>query len=265
MTDVFGAGYAELYDLLYRDKDYDAEVELLEQVFDRHGLLGDMVLDLGCGTGQHAIRLARLGYRVTGVDRSASMLALARVKAEQQLDEDTPHPTFVEGDVTTVRLGEEGEGGGGSFDAALMMFAVLGYQVTDAAVGRALRTVRAHLRPGGLFVCDVWHGPAVLRLRPTARTKVVDVPDGRVMRTAVATMDATAQRVDVVYHVRRMRGEHEVADMHETHRMRYFFPDQLRELFEQAGLALVDLTALGSLDTPPSEESWNVLAVGRAV
>jgi SAM-dependent methyltransferase len=257
MSETFGAVYAELYDLLYRDKDYDAEVSMLERLFEQHGLAGDRVLDLGCGTGQHAIRLARRGYRVTGVDRSASMLAIARVKAEQQLDELAPMPVFVEADVGAVRVGE-------GFDAVLMMFAVLGYQVTPAAVLASLRTARAHLCEGGLFVCDLWYGPAVLKLRPSARTKVVDVPDGRIMRSACATLHGAAQRVDVVYHVRRMRDREVVADLSETHRMRYFFPDELRATMEQAGFELLELKAFGDRDMPPSEESWNVLAVGKA-
>ncbi|MEP6999757.1 MAG: methyltransferase domain-containing protein, partial [bacterium] len=105
MSDTFGAAYAEQYDLLYQDKNYDAEVALLERLFRAHDLKGTAVLDLGCGTGQHAIRLAQHGYEVTGVDRSPQMLRIARVKAEQSLDELSPQPSFVEGDITSVRLG----------------------------------------------------------------------------------------------------------------------------------------------------------------
>ncbi|NEE56401.1 methyltransferase domain-containing protein, partial [Streptomyces sp. SID8455] len=42
------------------------------------------VLDAGCGTGRIAIRLAGLGYRCTGVDIDASMLAVARREAPAQ-------------------------------------------------------------------------------------------------------------------------------------------------------------------------------------
>ena len=53
-----------------------------------------------------------------------------------------------------------------------MMFAVLGYQHTNADVLDALATARAHLDVGGLFAFDVWYGPAVLSERPSERVKV---------------------------------------------------------------------------------------------
>ncbi|MEP6619508.1 MAG: methyltransferase domain-containing protein [bacterium] len=259
MSDTFGAAYAGQYDILYQDKDYDAEVAMLERVFERHELKGNAVLDLGCGTGQHAIRLARRGYDVTGVDRAPEMLAIARVKAEQSLDEVAPQPSFVEGDVTSVRLG------GSPYDAVLMMFAVLGYQVTNEAVRASLRTVRAHLRPGALFICDVWYGPAVLSVRPSERTKVVDAPDGQVIRSVRTHLDSFAHRADVSYRVWRLRGKEVIAEMKETHSMRFFFPQELAILFEDAGLSLLELRAFGNTDTQPTEGTWSVLAVGRAV
>jgi SAM-dependent methyltransferase len=259
MNDTLGAAHAQQYDLLYQDKNYDAEVALLERLFRKHALEGNAVLDLGCGTGQHAIRLAQHGYEVTGVDRSPEMLRIARVKAEQSLDELSPQPNFVEGDVTTVRLG------GTPFDAALMMFAVLGYQVTNDAVRASLRTVRTHLRPGALFVCDVWYGPAVLHMRPSERTKVVDAPGGQVIRSVRTELDSFAHRADVSYRVWRLRDKEVVAEMHEKHAMRFFFPQELALLFEAAGLELLELRAFGDSDAPPTEETWNVLAVGRAI
>jgi predicted TPR repeat methyltransferase len=51
---VFNQQYADQYDYLYGDKDYEAECDLLVQIFKRYG--GGRVkniLDIGCGTGNH--------------------------------------------------------------------------------------------------------------------------------------------------------------------------------------------------------------------
>src|SRR6056297_1204078 len=39
-----------------------------------------MIIDVGCGTGRHAIELARRGYQVTGIDLSESMIKKAKIK-----------------------------------------------------------------------------------------------------------------------------------------------------------------------------------------
>ena len=71
MSEVFGSLYADIYDSVYRDKNYDEECNIIRKLFNSYGD-GNVssVLDLGCGTGNHALRLAAQGYRVAGVDRS---------------------------------------------------------------------------------------------------------------------------------------------------------------------------------------------------
>ncbi len=177
--------YARFYDLLYRDKDYAAECDCLELLFARHAR-GKVrsVLDLGCGTGGHALLLVARGYRVAGVDRSQGMLAVARRKA----GEAGVAARFSRGDIRTVRLGR-------TFDAVISMFAVLGYQTEDRDVVAALATAAAHLRPGGLLVFDVWFGPGVLADPPAKRVKRVAGEGTRLVRRTESTMDLAAQVV----------------------------------------------------------------------
>lgn len=42
------------------------------------------ILDIGCGTGRHAIELTKRGYQVTGIDLSEGQLKRAREKAEKE-------------------------------------------------------------------------------------------------------------------------------------------------------------------------------------
>src|SRR3989304_6740337 len=75
--------FAQYYDFIYHSLvDYEGDVDFAERIFRRFmGRRVESVLDLGCGTGHHAIPFARLGYDVTGLDLSTQMLAYARRKA----------------------------------------------------------------------------------------------------------------------------------------------------------------------------------------
>lgn len=256
MSDVFGAGYAGAYDDLYRDKDYAAECERIREVFRRDGS-GDVrtVLDLGCGTGGHLVRLARMGYDVAGVDRAADMLDRAREKARALPP--GRRAEFHAGDVRTVDLGRR-------FDAVLMMFAVLGYQTENADVLAALSTARRHLEPGGLFLCDVWYGPAVLREKPSARLKVVPTRRGKILRAASGELDARRHVCTVHYDLWELEDGRLVAETRESHRMRYFFPRELEFYLECAGFAPPRLEAFPGPAREPDETTWNVLAVAKA-
>jgi SAM-dependent methyltransferase len=248
---VFGAEYAAAYDTLYRDKDYAAECDLIECVFRAYaGGPVRRVLDLGCGTGGHAAPLAERGYQVVGVDRSDAMLGQAHARGSAA--------RFVRADILGLDLRE-------TFDAVVMMFAVLGYQVANAEVLGALASVRRHLRPGGLFVADAWYGPAVLRQRPTDRVKVQDMPAGQLIRAASGELDVRHHLCSVRYHVWRIDQAQRVSETTEEHRMRYFFPLELEAFAQQSGLEVLRLGQFPEFDQDPDEASWNVMFAARAV
>jgi SAM-dependent methyltransferase len=251
MTEVFGAGYADSYDDLYADKDYSAECDLLEEIFRRAAAPVRSLLDLGCGTGRHSVELAARGYDVVGVDLSEGMLERARLRA---LDQKVDRTTFVLGDIQTIDVGRR-------FDAVVSMFAVVGYQIGDAAVLSTLANVRRHLEPGGKFVFDVWYGPAVLAVGPSARVKVVATEDGEIERRASGTLEPGGHVCSVEYGLIRRRAGRADDTASETHRMRYFFEDELAGFLAEAGFRLESISAFPDVEDRPSAESWNVLVV----
>lgn len=254
MTTPFGAAYSGSYDAIYGEKDYAAECSLIEELLRTHarGPVSS-ILDLGCGTGNHAIPLTQRGYAVTGVDRSEAMLALARAKAERA----GVTPIFGTADVRHVQLGRE-------FDAALMMFAVLGYQIANADLLATLRAVRAHLAEGSLFIFDVWHGPAVVRIGPSPRIKVIETGDETILRAADGTLNSAQQTCLVTYQLWRLRGSQLVDRSEESHVMRYFFLPELRLFLQVAGFELVDVRTLEGA-AAPTEDDWNMVCVARAI
>jgi len=257
MSEVFGSAYADSYDVLYQDKDYLAECELIKQVFQEYGKRPiRQILDLGSGTGGHAIPLVQQGYEVVGVERSPGMLVQARTKAAKEAPDG--RLLFHQGDIRSVELGRE-------FDAALIMFAVLGYQHENTDVRAALRTARRHLRPGGLLVFDVWYGPAVLRERPSQRVKVITTGDGKVLRVASGTLDTLRHLCRTDYLLWRWSDGKPVQETSESHLMRYFFPRELDLFLQCEHFALDRLGAFPDFHRDPDETTWNVLAAAHAL
>ena len=208
------------------------------------------VLDIGCGTGGHAVLLAERGYDVVGVDLSPDMLARARAKAEAA----GRSIEFVEGDARSFDVGR-------TFDVATFFFAVLGYQQTNEDVRAALGTARRHLNDGGLLFFDIWNGPGVVADPPGTRERVFETPDGPLKRIASSELDVRRQIASVHYRLERAGAEPE----EETHVMRFFFPAELELFMELEGFALLSLSPADTLDGDAGRDDWTALAVARAV
>jgi SAM-dependent methyltransferase len=207
---------------------------------------------MGCGTGNHIIPLVERGYEGVGVDLSELMLSEARRKVGDR------KVTFSQGDIRSIDLSRQ-------FDSVLMLFAVLGYQVENKDVLAAMKTARRHLRPGGLFVFDVWYGPAVLSERPSQRVKEVPIPDGKILRVASGDLDVQRHICTVHYRILKIVGNQIVFETTESHEMRFFFPQELIFFLESAGFTLCRLGAFPLIEMGPDEKTWNVIAVARAV
>lgn len=263
MSGIFGPAYAAVYDALYGGKDYAGESDLIAHLFALHadGPVAS-VLDLGCGTGGHALPLAARGLRVTGVDRSPAMLARARAKSAEMAagmaGATVAAPEFIEADVRTLRLGRV-------FDAAIMMFAVLGYQHDDDALLATLASVRRHLPPSGLFLFDIWYGPAVLAQRPGDRVRSISQANERIFRTTRSELDIRTQICRVDFHVLRLAGDRLVGEDRETHAMRFFFDRELGLALAASGFRLEALRAFPDIGREPDETTWTVIGVARAL
>jgi SAM-dependent methyltransferase len=257
MSEPFGPVYANCYDALYHEKNYQAECDLIERLFTTYGD-GQIksVLDLGCGTGNHALPLSARGFEVTGVDRSESMLAQARNKALQFAY--SKRAVFHKADLRDLDLHCH-------FDAVLMMFAVLGYQLKNEDAIAALRAARRHLRSGGLLLFDVWYGPAVLFQRPSERIKIIPTSVGKILRASTSELDTRRQTCTVRYHLWKFDADERCSETEEEHKVRYFFPLELSLLLESSGFTLLRLGPFPEFDAEPDEQSWNVLGVARAV
>jgi len=226
--------YARYYDLLYQDKDYQAEADYVAGLIHRFHPEARSILELGSGTGIHASLLAKKGFQVHGVERSPEMLARSLSLAKNNINSGDSLMCFSQGDIRNVRLGER-------FDAAISLFHVMSYQTTNADVTEAFQTAREHLNPGGIFIFDVWYGPAVLTDQPTVRIKRMANDEIEITRIAEPVVYPNENRVDVNYHVFvREKSTNAVNELREIHGMRYYFKPEIELLGAKTGFMVMD-------------------------
>ena len=104
---------------------------------------GAVVLDLGCGPGRHSLELARRGFKVTGVDRTASHLDRARASAQAEgLDTE-----FVQEDMRVFCRPA-------TFDGAINLFTTFGYFEDPAEDRKVVANLYQSLKPGGAVALD---------------------------------------------------------------------------------------------------------------
>ncbi|MEO5588802.1 MAG: class I SAM-dependent methyltransferase, partial [Gemmatimonadaceae bacterium] len=221
-----------------------------------HAPSAQTIMEIGCGTGTHAVALADLGYSVTGIDLSPGMLDSAAARVADLPPSIAAMLSFAEGDARTVRLGKK-------FDAVISLFHVMSYQTSNSDLAASFATAREHLEPGGVFVFDCWYGPAVLRQFPSANRKELADDATTVVRHATPAVHANENVVDVKYDVTvtdRLTGVSE--KLAETHRMRYLFTPEIQLALETAGMTLVDARGWMAEDAPDFN-SWGACFVGR--
>jgi SAM-dependent methyltransferase len=132
--------YAEAYDREVFTQGTKGEVDFIEKEVKKDRAA--RILDIGCGTGRHALELARRGYRVTGVDLSAAQLARARkLAAAEKLA-----VGFRRLDARRLRFRAE-------FDLALMLCeGAFPLMETDEMNFEILENAARALKPGGKLI-----------------------------------------------------------------------------------------------------------------
>ena len=209
----FFDAHAPVYDENIFTKNTVCEVDFL---IDELRLPPDAaVLDVGCGTGRHAIELARRGYVVTGLDLSSEMLSRAAAAARAA----NVAVEWLRSDATRFALP-------GTYDAAICLcegaFGLL--EQGDDPIDQPLSilcNISRCLKPGARAIFTVLNGAAMLR-----RHQNTDVAEGRFDPLTMAESSAHPPREGLPAVVVRERG---------------FVPTELDLLFGTAGMSVLNM------------------------
>ncbi len=252
---VFNA-YADYYDLLYKDKDYSAEADYVDQLIKQRRPGAMSILNMGCGTGMHDFFFAEKGYHIIGVDRSEKNIKHARSKCHGK--HSVPYSLdFRKGDIRYLKLNQ-------AFDAVISLFHVMSYQTTNADLSAAFASARSHITDNGVFIFDCWYGPAVLSDPPCVRVKTVENNDIRITRIAEPEILSNDNIVNVNYRIIiKDKQTEKIKELKETHRMRYLFTPEIKEFLNRAGFVLVE-SAEWMTGKSPGLDTWNICFTAKA-
>ena len=227
------AQLARLYDAFPFEEDLQLYMELAAAE-------GGEVLEPFCGSGRVLVPLAKAGHRVTGVDVSPHMLALAHQRLALAGSEVEGRAHLILGDVRDLEVDRH-------FDLAIIAVKSLAYLIDRNSQQVALSTVARHLRPGGLLALDLLNPSPVWLLEPPGSLRQDLAQTSMELGATVVRTEAVVS-TDYAAQVRTIRSIYELIapDGTVTKRIvewpyRYTFRFEAEHLLERTGFRIDQL------------------------
>jgi SAM-dependent methyltransferase len=234
---------APVYDDFTAHHDYELWLGNLLPELRRHGLSGNRLLDVGCGTGKSFLPMLARGWEVTGCDISEGMLEVARTKTTGSV------PLSI-ADMRELPVF-------GEFDLVWCLDDAINYLLSKAELDQALSGMRANMAPQALLMFDV----NTLSTYRTffAEEEVVERDGRRLIWRGRTPADAPPGSIcEASFEVEGAEGDALDQIPVELHRERHFPEIEILEALETAGLECVDAFGHGTdavLEQPLDEIS----------
>lgn len=256
--------FASVYDRLMEEMPYSDWMSFARKCWETYGM-PRTVVDLGCGTGNLSIPLARSGFQVFGIDLSSDMLAIARGKWDETsvrgLRSEEGSIRWLQQDMRDWELPEP-------VDAVISFCDCLNYLTDEDGVVDALRCTYDGLAPGGLFLFDV-HAPSQLERYAEEQPFVYDEKDIAYLWTSEYEEEARVIRHDLTFFVREEaagsgggNGGGLYRRFEESHEQRAYEPAWIAAQLERIGFELLHRCADFKWDEP-DERSERLFYVAR--
>lgn len=253
MTSYSGR-HAELYDLFYADKPYEAEAAFVAECLREYSVgPTTRLLEIACGTGTHALQLEQRGYKIVATDYSPDMIERAKQKAAAA----NSHVEFQLQDMTQLEVG------GAPFDAAYCLFDAIGYVGTNQALEKVFRGVHKHLRSDGLFIFEFWHAAAMLRHYDPVRVRRWEQDDSLILRISETSLDYAKQLSSVCYSIYELKHDGTYSSLSETQTNRYFLAQEMAAWLSMTGFTPLKWFAGFTSSETISDETWHIVAIAR--
>ncbi len=240
-------GFAEIYDELMNDVNYERWAEHYARLLSIYGIRSGKICECACGTGGLTLPFHRLGFQMTGVDLSREMLWQAAQKARKN---GIAIP-FVQQDMKALNLHRP-------MDAVLATCDGVNYLLTEEDLLSFFRSAARSIRPGGALVFDV---STPYKLREILCRELMWEDRDNLTYLWMNTWHERTRTVDLdlCFFLREKGDQYRRMEEHQTQRA--WDPQILKEKLWQAGFRAVSFYA--DMTLHPAEEHnqrWHIAA-----
>ncbi len=227
MESAMFSASAEFYDLIYKQfKNFPAEADLIAKMIQQNRPQANMILDVACGTGEHAKWLSlKHGFRVDGIDIEPEFIRIASRKNPQGTFQCQKMQSF-----STGRL----------YDVIICLFSSIGYAKTLADVTLTLKSMHRHLKSDGLALIEPWFQPGALN-PDVVHLKTVEKDDLKICRMSHLKLQGNLSTISFEYLIGSAQG---ITHKCEVHELGLFTEEEMKTCFFEAGF-MVDFDPHG--------------------
>lgn len=229
---------AALYDkLIQADIDYENWADYLTESLSHSEIKVKDVLEIGSGTGNITLPLARKGFNLTGVDTSEDMLSIADEKSFSV----GLNIRWLNGDISSLKLDSQ-------YDAAISCLDTFNYILDDKSLLAAFKNIAGALKSGGIFIFDI---NSRYLLEEIYGSNSFNYADDDICYLWECCYDDNSEinEYGITFFVRE-EGKNLYERFEEVHRQRVYDPFKIKELLELAGFKEIKITGF------MSDEPW---------
>ncbi len=249
---VFKKNYSQVYDVLYRNKNYSNEFNFIDRIIKKLNKNSKTILELGCGTGSYT-KFFLKKYDVTAVDISLAMLKLAKKKIKNK------NVKFLNKNILNYKSTKK------KYDVIGTFFDVVSYFKNENEFKKFLFLSNYNLNKNGLIIFDFWNKEGVLNLKPTKRIKHFETNKYNIIKITDPQRIKKKDIISVntrVFKINKNSDKFEATQ--EVHKMRFYQLNKIKDQLKRHSFKFMGWYEIGRKKSVLNK-CWSILVVAKKI
>ncbi|HWZ23206.1 MAG TPA: class I SAM-dependent methyltransferase [Cytophagaceae bacterium] len=245
--------HAQYYNLFYKDKLYKDEAEFVHSCLQEFSKSKpEKLLEMACGTGNHAFELEQKGYVIDAFDYSEDMISQAISNGQKKRS----HINFFIKDMRDLSSEIK------KYDACICLFDSIGYVLSNDNINKVFAGVRNVLNDDGLFIFEFWHAAAMIKNYSPSRIRRWETDESSILRISETSLNIFKQSATVNYCIYEHDKRNDaISCIRESQENRFFLLQEMIAIIERNKFSPVKFFDGFSNKEIINEDSWHIVAV----